>query len=543
MCVKQICQEGSAGAEPLRSFLDREKTSHADLEKIMERYDARLNQVRELRHERMKQVIAIASNPTWLKDLLASSSDSALLDLFLTVHPWNEVKAFHNNKMIVVAQPLDPSPGPRNDLIRSLFERFLALSPLYKIQLEYSALHIDVRSALGLNKIDDLQNVLVSRLMVSARNLSSQDRQEFQKRLDRILNLLKTSARIYGKDAAVFLGDLELNNLIKAGELTLSPSERNLVTQIVFDKFTNRLDEKQQVNLDDIYQKNVWDKKCRSAFNRTLHYGLNRQDADGISKIKSEAIRRATNTSREIFGIKASNQLQKYFQTVEIVGPLSVESYFESTDLVLKMQLEPWNPKDVTAIYRLLYDLRKDGDSGLESFCNPLIYQPLRDMENKGLVILSSYSLRNFNMGLSIATHEMGHAASEGMKSLMEAGENINEFLGMRQCINKNYVSIDRPLNIHLPGDKLWTEEDWADAFSGRSTRDLNAVNTCSFLDAFPQYDYVQLNSRGEDPHSPTFYRILNVSIHAHSKIPNQCTQAVAQEFQGTLFTDCLGSH
>jgi len=541
-CVKQICTEGSVGAEPLRSFLDREKTNHPDLEKTMQRYQERLDQVRDLRHQRMKQVMAIVSNPTWLKELLASSTDAALLDLFLTVHPWNEAKAFRNDKMVVIAQPLDPNPGEQPDLIRSLFDRFLALSPLYKIQREYSTLHIDVRKTLGLMATDDLQAALVSKLMVSAANLTPQQRQEFQKRLDRSLNLLKTSARIYGQDAAVFLGELELSNLIKIGRLTLSQTERSLLIQIVYDKFTSRLEEKQQVNLDEIYRKNGWDDKCRMAFNRTLHYGLNKQDADNISSIKSEALRRAMNTSREIFGSKIANQLQKYFQAVDIVGPLSLENYFEATDFALSMELEPWNPKDVTSIYSALYDLRKEGDSGLDNFCNSFIYQPLRDMENGGLVILSSYSLRNFTMGLSIATHEMGHAASEGMKTLMASGEDVSEFLSMRQCINKNYISVDRPFN-HLPGDKLWTEEDWADAFSGHSTRDLNAVNTCTFLGAFPQYDYVQLNNRGEDPHSPTFYRILNVSVHAHGKIPNQCSQAVAQEFPGTSFADCLSSH
>lgn len=324
--------------------------------------------------------------------------------------------------------------------------------------------------------------------MASAKRLKPEEQHEFRIAFEQSRAVFDMSSRIYGESAYVYLGGFELENLLKASELTLLPRERTLLLEIISERMTRDLADKQKINLDSIYVKATWDKQCRAAFNRSLHYGLSKDDADKISAIKVEAFNRGMTTARELFGTRVSNQLYTFLTAVDIVGPMSLDAYFHMIDSTIAFQLMPWNRQRLEDVYKMLYDLRTDGDSQLGSLCNNAVYEPVRDQESGGHVILSSYSMRNFNMGLSIAAHEMGHAVGEGMKAIANSGEDISDFIRIRQCLNKNYQRVNRPSD-RFAGDMMWTEEDWADVFSGHSTRDLNSVNACTFFGAWSGAD------------------------------------------------------
>ncbi len=58
---------------------------------------------------------------------------------------------------------------------------------------------------------------------------------------------------------------------------------------------------------------------------------------------------------------------------------------------------------------------------------------------------------------------------------------------------------------------------------------------TCAvFLGGTPQLDFVSIEDRSEDSHSPTFYRILNIDVHLGNQQPNMCRN------QRPNFKDCI---
>ncbi len=545
-CVAQACSTSSHNVS-IGEFLNREKSVHSKLEEFYSKYRADIHKIRQQRKRAVKSAIDFLGETDQVSDSIRSLSNLDLMKLLVENSPWNTETDYVGGKYIVVAEPLvgDPDKGK---VIKAIFNRLKTISSLYNAQLKVDQLNTEPRTALGIGENIDFAQYITDYLKVQIQSLPAASRTKYQSRFEEGLGQLEKFKAQYGEKVYIYLGDLDLEIQVLLGKMNFLKGERATIEQILIDMIPGVINSRSNeiANLETIYSASQWDKVCRAAYNRSLHYGLTQAEKDRIElQMKPEAIRRSEQSLVKIFGAEMTGKIIGFVNTMQIGGPLSFPEYVSRAEENIKHHLEDSAKANRTMLemYDLVNSLGGDEDGAIGSLCNGWIFEPLRDSVSGNNVILSSFSAKNYEVGLSIAIHEMAHAASVALDLLKRRGVDITPFEEIRACISENYKDSDRPAvydQSDFIADKLWTEEDWADAFAGFSMPDLQTNAKCGFQGALPEHDYATMSERSEDTHSPTFYRILNVHAHLGNQTPNQCKAPLAEDYNNMKFEDCI---
>ncbi len=145
-------------------------------------------------------------------------------------------------------------------------------------------------------------------------------------------------------------------------------------------------------------------------------------------------------------------------------------------------------------------------------------------MTGKAKINLSWQSFFFRDFGLSIATHEIGHAAEDVIKASATGLVAKLSFAISKSCV----------MGLH-PGqkDQLYFSEDFADAFAAKILNTSRGNFACSFL---PQkngdynYDWIKLaNGDSTDPHSSMFFRALHWSVYTQP-LTRECRAVVEED-------------
>lgn len=545
-CIVEVCK-GTSPHVRIGDFLALEKKNHPDLERFYNRYKSKLNQIRIAREKQVRESLRVLGETQKVTDSIRQMSDLALMSLFVERSPWNLGTDRANGEYIVVPKPITADPQ-QGEIIKQIFSRLQSVSPLFAAQLKIFQLNADPRAALRLSDSQKTDTFVINSIKKRIAQLPRKARSEYTQKLNQYLSRLANFKDHYGDKVYVLLGSLDLEVQVKFGRVKFEQNERSVVEKIMIDEIPGVIESRRAgiAKIDQIYSPATWEKTCRSAYNRALHYGLTQAEKDRVeNQMKPEALRRAQMTLQGLFGTDLTSVIMEFVKTLNIGGPMSMPEYIQYIEQNMKTALDESKKADLSLLdrYEMVNSLGNDEDGVIGDLCNAWIFEPIRDSVTGKYVILSTYTAKNYAVGLSISIHEMGHVASLALDLLKRQGVSIAPYEDIRACISENYATSDRkPVydHSHFNADKLWTEEDWADSFSGHAMQDLGVNDRCGFLGAFPQYDFVTIAERSGDTHSPTFYRILNIDAHLGNTQPNQCKQPLQNQFQGVVFKDCI---
>lgn len=545
-CMAEVCK-GNSPDVSIGDFLALQKKTHPDLEGFYNRYKSRLEEIRIARAKQVRESVRVLGETQKVTDSIRKMSDVALMSLFVELKPWNLRMDRANGEYIVVPEPLT-SDIQQGEIIKQIFSRLQSASPLYAAQLKVDKLNADPGAALGLSGSQKISTFVINAIKKRIDQLPREGRPEYTQRLNQYLSRLSSFKDQYGDKVYVWLGSLDLEVQVKLGRIPFVDNERSVVEKIMIDAIPGVIESRREyiAKVDQIYSSATWEKTCRSAYNRALHYGLTQAEKDRFEKqMKPEALRRAQMTLQRLFGTDLTSEIMGYVLTLNIGGPMSMPEYVQYIEQNMQIAIDEGKKTDLSLLerYELVNSLGNERDGIIENLCNAWIFEPVRDSVSGNNVILSTYSAKNYAVGLSISIHEMGHAVSLALDLLKRRGVSITPYEDVRACISENYATSDRKpvyAQSHFNADKLWSEEDWADSFAGHAMQDLRVNDMCGFLGAFPQYDFVTMAERSGDPHSPTFYRVLNIDAHLGNTQPNQCKQPLQNQFQGVVFKDCI---
>lgn len=547
-CVTEICNSSFSGINA-NAFMALENTEHPSLNEYYSRYQKQINQVRLDRENQTRKAIQSLSKTASVTDSIKKMKDKELMTMFVKRNLWNLGKDRIDEKYVVVAVPLT-NDVQQVQTIKTVFARMQLTSPLYVAQLKVSELNVAPRIALEILEDQRVDTFVVNYLKRQIHKLPSKIQAEYLQKLDRNLEIVGELVGRQGEKAFLWLGDFDIEIQIELGQLKLIGNERSIVEKIMIDLVSGVVsrNEKEIAKIDQIYSESTWEKTCRFSFNRALHYGLTQVEKDRAeNKLKPEALRRSATSLKRIFGLELAENIEGHVHTMQIYAPMSLAEYIAYVDYSIKIALTDAQKSDLSLLdqYELVQALGNERDGAIESFCGTWVFEPVRDSVYGNKVFLSSYAAKNYEVGLSIAIHEMGHAVSQALHLFKRRGLSIAPFESIRSCLSENYTTADKkPVyqDQQFTPDKLWTEEDWADAFAGYSMRDLKANGLCGLLGINPQYDYLPLALRGVGPHSPVFYRVMNSHAHLGGIQPNQCPELLQTTYNSTQFKDCIST-
>lgn len=543
-CMQEACQN-SPSFTSFQQYLELEKTQHPQLDETFKLFESDIELLRKSREARVRSAIEKLKQTSLVQREIDDLTKVELLSmLFNTVRPFNEVRKVVGSEIVVKAEPtISSSERQKYSFIENLYNRIMAESPLEKAAVEFRILGKDPRQTFHLSQTQSLMEFVDSYLekrIEEFPNFAPALRREFEETKVRFSGMQRL---VSPTQFAMFFAEFETTILIQSQKISLTESEQILARQIISERVAEVSGQAllQESKLSQAYLPEEWEGTCRESLNRALHYGLNSAEIIQFDRMKEEALQRASLTIRSIFPVNLSNKLQIYLTSVSILGPMSLESYFDSMkfQLAYNSRMNALEDYGLDDLYKITYELNREKDFALDTLCNKRMYEPVLDQEQDGQVILSAYTARHTVTGLTIALHEIGHAVTSGLRELESAGEDITGFHQMRSCLNTNYRDANQN-GRRFPSDKLWTEEDWADAFASRSLRDKQSIGYCPFLGAKPGNDYAALSQRGEAPHSPAFYRILNQWVHQKGELPAVCSAALVTEHAGAELRDCL---
>lgn len=548
-CMAEVCRTSTTLAS-LSAFLGLEKSEHPGLTELYGRFQARIDRIRIAREKQVRESLLLLGNKQATTDSIRRLSDQDLMSLFFERQPWNFKTGSVGGRFVVIADPLMQDQRQREAVIQ-IFSRMQAASPMYAGQLQVLQLNADPKFSLHVPNDQQIESFILDSIKKQIGQMPIANQAELLQELMQMHARVAKFKEQYGDKIYASFGAFELGLKIKLGHVPFLGSERSLVESIMIDDVAHVVETRKvdQAAIDKVYAATTWEKTCRGAYNRALHYGLTQAEKDRVEKqLKPEALRRSIETVKGLFGPSLTSEIVRYVQTLEIGGPMSLPEYINYVEQNLIEASNLSNKTELTLLekFNLIKRVGSGKDEALENLCNSFIFDPIRDQVTGKNVILSAYSAKNYYVGLSIAIHEMGHVVSIALDSLKKRGVSIAPFEQIRECISTNYAGVDRKASYdhsQFDADKLWTEEDWADAFSGHSTSDLSVNNMCGFLGVLPENDFVEINKRFNDPHSPTFYRILNINTHLKRNLPNQCQKPLETQFSGTKFKDCISSY
>lgn len=540
-CEASVCQNAAAGIS-IKAYMDLENTDHPDLEKLYARYGRKIQEVRVVREKKVRESIRVMSQSENITASIKKLNDRELFALFLEYSPWNVDTGFKDGKLVPIANALWPE---QQNLVGAIFDRVKLVSPIYLANLKSQYLNVEPREALGLKAGESLSSAVTAILNTEIDTLPAATRNSYKQKLGLGMGKIKQYVSKYGEKVYLALGSFEIEFLGMSGKIKMTAQERPLVEKAMMEAFSTVVQSQAEgiANLDSKFTPATWEKSCRKAYNRALHYGLTQAEADYASKeLKAEAIRRSKATLDLLFNPPLTAQLMTYVQSMTVAGPPSFTDYIKQTEDSFIAALEKPSERTLVDHYHEVRGLGGDNDDELENICNSFFYEPIRDQVSGNYVILSSYSAKFQNVGLGITIHEMGHVMSVAL-DLFKKSMAIAPYDDIRACISENYAQSGKVALYdfnHFRGDKLWSEEDWADAFAAFSMRDLKTNALCGFAGSLPGRDYSPLAQRDDDPHSPSFYRILNTHAHLGEEAPPVCKEVLKTQYPGEQFKDCI---
>jgi hypothetical protein len=545
-CVAEVCK-GASPALSFGAFLALEKEDHPGLEELYRRYRVQVDQIRVARERQTREALRILSDTQKVTGSIRQMSDQELMSLFVERQPWNFGTDRISDQYVVVAKPLT-ADQQQSEVIQQIFARLQSVSSLYSAQLKMDQLNAEPRAALQLSESQRIDSFVLDAVKARIGELPVSVQTQHMRKLEQSLSRLDLFKKQYGDKVYLWLGSLDLELQVLLGRVPFAEGERSVVEKVLIDAIVGVIERSQNgfAQIDKIYSSVEWAKTCRSSYNRALHYGLTQAEKDRLEEqMKPEALRRAQATLQGLFGAHLTSEIMTYVRTLKISGPMSMPEYLQYIERNMKTALAEAQRTDLTLLqhYQLVKDLDNKRDGAIQGFCGTWIFDPTRDSVQANNVLLSTYSAKNYGVGLSISIHEMGHAASIALDLLKRRGVSIAPYEEVRACLSENYITSDRkPIYDYsrFNADKLWTEEDWADSFAGHAMQDMNVNDMCGFVGAIPQVDYVALSDRSGGTHSPTFYRILNIAAHLKNQQPKQCREPLKTQFQGTQFKDCI---
>lgn len=271
--------------------------------------------------------------------------------------------------------------------------------------------------------------------------------------------------------------------------------------------------------------------------------------------------------------------LNKHLDNVYFSKPLSPKNFVESFGFYLSQSIDSANEEmalapnvqattDVLSALGYLADnlsshkgggeMKHDKYEDIKQLCETYASPTINDsalLVKSGKIQVSWNSIRDPRAGAGIITHEIGHVISGVILSNPSMSANSSKIYSIaRECINSNNVFTKKAEmnDIVLASaqdqvshrDGFYTEEDWADTISAKSTS-AEYNPWCFFLskkvkqDGVTVYDDLPLEPTPNDTHSSDLFRLLNVEFIKKGAIPLECNVDYLLE-KGIRFKKCL---
>ena len=361
----------------------------------------------------------------------------------------------------------------------------------------------------------------------------------------------------------------EINQLFK-NELFLNEylnfdAKKNMVDK--YDKpmtFTSDFDYINQ-NEDMVKQKIKLTKdKCLADIAFTLNTLPNNTALKQFAKEVQETKNQFTQKIFNRFSATSAKHLTEEIKNLDIIPPKSKDKFKQELidNLIQKVKqdkndistIQAHNSKLQHLIYNKLqdgftlvdyvYDMNTGEYTDEKLWISSTIFDETREMceYNKpdtlndafwplkvGAIQASWNTIKSKRFGKGVLAHELGHAISPYFKDQSLSKHSSDKYKSIRSCLNYNHGEEGQALEACAHGDGHYTEEDWADLVS--STIDTEKNNVGCFLVSQNNNTYTELYlDKSEGPHSPSFYRALNVFLMQNDSYPAACEKLIAQE-------------
>lgn len=203
-------------------------------------------------------------------------------------------------------------------------------------------------------------------------------------------------------------------------------------------------------------------------------------------------------------------------QSLKFVLPSSAEdntkSYLRSLNSKYNDSIEDVerfnSMSDASALTFALFNT-SSSDNDLECTQTPSSDISDKTVPGDGFLLVSWFSVRYPQVGLSILSHEIGHTVFAYSNSI-----NVT-----RQCLTEKQGNTDKYLN-----------EDFADVFAAKNNValmnqfNLKSLNFgCSLV--FSSDNTSLINMDAEDPHATGLYRAIQLTIHSGQSLPESCQE------------------
>lgn len=170
---------------------------------------------------------------------------------------------------------------------------------------------------------------------------------------------------------------------------------------------------------------------------------------------------------------------------------------------------------------------------------------------SQGRIFLSWYSLVYRDVGLGIVSHELGHIVSAVLKSADRMGVTSPGFFASRQCVSDRnpFAPVSGKAAFNSMSDSRFTEEDWADYFSGQLTNAMAAASW-PYASYAKNHGCALINDYGDvykgntpvpddgDPHSSGFLRLLLLGMD-RKQTTRECQPLIGKIFASRPNLNC----
>jgi len=544
-CIEDVCKK-AVDVENVSSFLNREKTEHKDFSTTISKYQEQFDSYRLARKEYMAEAIEFFKDKEGLNKSIQSLSEIDLLKLLFELQAWNTEVEIINGEFEMVFVPRT-GISAESDVVKKIIAQLFKISPLYHANLKVIETKLKPFEALDVPENTNLKNHITRLIKKRIEALPEKYKPEYETAVTLFTQRLEAYFKQPESRAYLLLGDFDAEMAILQGKVQLSNENIAVLRSMIIRMFTQTIENHENgiQNFETIYSKDHFNKMCKEAINRSLHYGLSKAEVQTFEIEQNKVVSQSKDAVHSIFGPLAV-KINEYIDTMSIGGPISIDDYFERMQLTMTHSLDRMKTSKRNLIYfkGIISNLGNDSDGIFDTICNSWIYEPLRDSVNPGNIILSAYSAENVSVGIGIIAHEIGHTISMALDILKHEVESIYPFEEIRSCLSENYKN-SKKMNVTYDhskylADKLWTEEDWADAFTGFVLKGSHINSSCEMAGIRQKHDFATMSERDNDTHSPTFYRILNLNIHLGHSTPKTCEKPLNEKYEGIKFEDCL---
>lgn len=257
--------------------------------------------------------------------------------------------------------------------------------------------------------------------------------------------------------------------------------------------------------------------ECKARFYQSINLYPQQSEIDTFKTLTEKARTAA---------LSQLTQQDPAFQRIEslkFVLPSSAEdntrSYLRALNAKHRETLETTEQyksmSDASAFTLALFNFA-DSDEGLDCDKTPSAEISDKTVPSDGFLLVSWFSVRYPQVGLSILSHEIGHTVFA-----YSNGNNIS-----RQCLTEKQNNSDKYLN-----------EDYADVFAAKNNIALmNQFNFktlnygCSLV--LSANDTNLINMDADDPHATGLNRAIQLAIHGGQRLPDSCQQMLQGDFQ-----------